>query len=203
MDEYGHRPATRAAPVDSGTPASPVPLATDPWRVWLCPNQQQRPRRTPPPTVTAVREPPTVTPKPTATPGPSVSASANLRTGPGTNYPLAGGMPQGTRLQIVARNARGDWYQLADSRWIWARLVAYPPADVAQAANIPPPPVPTPTPVPVIRAAPTIPPAQFSPAPSGCCKICSERGTPAATRASRARSSAISRLVARAMGDPF
>jgi hypothetical protein len=149
--------ATLAAPRDGETPTSPVPLASPANNT---------------PTVTAVREPPTATPKPTATPGPNVSASANLRTGPGTNYPLAGGLTQGAKLQIVARNPRGDWYQLADSRWIWARLVANPPADVAQAANIPPPPAPTPTPAPVIRAAPTVPPLQFSPAPVACCKVC-------------------------------
>ena len=45
---------------------------------------------------------------------------ANLRGGPGTNYPVVGGVKAGDALSIAARNAKGDWYQLASGAWIAA-----------------------------------------------------------------------------------
>jgi len=41
------------------------------------------------------------------------SSNANLRQGPGTNYPVVGGVKAGAPLEIVAKNEAGDWYQLA------------------------------------------------------------------------------------------
>lgn len=70
---------------------------------------------------------------PAATGNVTVKRNANLRQGPGTSYAIVGGVTAGQTLEIVARNAAGDWYQLADGKWIFAALVDGSP-DVAVAA---------------------------------------------------------------------
>ena len=55
--------------------------------------------------------------------GATARRNANLRQGPGTNYPIVGGATAGQPLEIVAKNQAGDWLQLADGRWIFAALV--------------------------------------------------------------------------------
>ena len=72
---------------------------------------------------------PTITPPP-ATPASTVRQPANLRAGPGTNYPITGSARAGQVLQIIARNAGGDWLQLSDQTWISAGLVANPSASL-------------------------------------------------------------------------
>jgi hypothetical protein len=115
------------------------------------------------PAATPDPPPPTNTPTPTALPaGPVVKSSANLRKGPGTTYPVAGGVKPGTPLTIVARNAAGDWLKLSTGAWIAAFLVDRVPS-VPVAKSIPPPPTarptarpkPTVTSVPVRMAVPT------------------------------------------------
>jgi len=89
--------------------------------------------------------PPSATVKPTDTPlSPDLATftvtpvavtvrGANLRAGPGTSYAKVGSLPQGQPVQVVARNAAGDWLQLADGSWIFAELVANAPnVSVAQ-----------------------------------------------------------------------
>jgi len=72
---------------------------------------------------------------------------------------------RGTELEIVAKNAAGDWYQVCcvdgQQGWIVARLVEVTgdPNLVQVAANIPAPPTDTPVPT----AAPTRPPQPTSP----------------------------------------
>ena len=92
---------------------------------------------------------------------------ANLRGGPGTNYPVVGGVKAGDALSIVARNAKGDWYQLANGVWIAASLVANAPAGLPVAAVIPTPPAtrppPIPTAPPAVRAAQAVPAQQCDP----------------------------------------
>ncbi len=94
------------------------------------------------------------------------SASANLRGGPGTNYPTVGSAKQGAVLEVVGKNEKGDWWQVKRGdgvAWI-AGSVATPGGDVgavAVAKNIPtpPPPPPTATAAPA-RAASTTAPTQ-------------------------------------------
>lgn len=74
--------------------------------------------------------PATETPIPTKVSEPTiatVASDANLRAGPGTDYTIAGGLLAGTTLTLVARNVAGDWYQLADGKWISAKLVSNAP----------------------------------------------------------------------------
>ncbi|MBE2236164.1 MAG: SH3 domain-containing protein [Caldilineaceae bacterium] len=85
------------------------------------------------------------------------SSNANLRQGPGTNYPVVGGVKAGAPLEIVAKNEAGDWYQLAAGNWIFAALVDGAP-DVPVAA------APAPAAAPAQEAAPA---TGGAPAPAG------------------------------------
>lgn len=91
---------------------------------------------------------PTFTPTtaPTDTPTPTTASvtnsNANLRSGPGTEFAVVGGVTAGTLLEVVAKNVAGDWYELEDGSWIAGFLVDNPP-DVEVAATIPSTPVPT------------------------------------------------------------
>jgi len=93
---------------------------------------------------------------------------ANLRAGPSTDYPVIGGVQAGQSLEIVARNATGNWHQLADGAWIAGFLVDNAPA-VAVAANIPAPSTPTATvtpPAPSTQPAEVMAPTQPPPPPA-------------------------------------
>jgi len=116
-------------------------------------------------------QPPTDTPVPAPQTAKAVNtnAQANVRTGPGTNYALAGTLDRGAELDIVGKNPAGDWWQLCcvngQKVWIAAFLVdtSGPVDAVAIAADIPaPPPVAAPAPVAPAPAAP----APAAPAPA-------------------------------------
>ena len=93
------------------------------------------------------------TPVPTSSTGAAtvtatiVKTGANLRAGPGTNYPRIGGAKAGQVIEIVARNPAGDWYQLANGAWIFGSLVANAPV-VPVAKNIVTSPAATPSAIP-------------------------------------------------------
>jgi len=130
---------------EEGLPLSPSPplLVTD------TPTLEPTPTDTPlPPTPTPI--PPTPTPEPAFVI--VLQDKVNVRSGPGTGYPVVGQVARNTRLEIVARNPQGDWWQVCcyqgQQVWIVARLVQTQgsTAAVQVAANIPAPPPPTPTP---------------------------------------------------------
>lgn len=73
--------------------------------------------------------------------GATAAGNANLRSGPGTNYPVVGSVSQGQALDVVARNPAGDWLQLGSNAWIFASLVSGAPTGLSVATNIPAPPV--------------------------------------------------------------
>lgn len=52
-----------------------------------------------------------------------VQQTANLRTGPGTTYALAGSITQGATVTIIGCNPACDWYHLEGGQWIAAFLV--------------------------------------------------------------------------------
>lgn len=153
---------------------TPTPLATaTPTAMPPTPTPAETP--TPIPTVTP-SEPPTATPEPptpAAKPVAVVSGSAqvNVRAGPGTAYTQVGSVPRGVEVEIVGRNAAGDWWQVCcvngQQVWIVARLVTARNAEaVPVAVNIPTPP-PQPTRPPAPPPQPTQPPApQPTPAPA-------------------------------------
>ena len=82
----------------------------------------------------------------------------NVRTGPGTLYPIVGGLSLGDVVEVVGKNAAGDWLQIAYNGregWIAAAYAELTDslAAVPEVAASPPPP-PTLTPMP---ASPPIP----------------------------------------------
>ncbi len=79
----------------------------------------------------------------------TTNAAANLRGGPGTDYPIGGGTTQGQTITLVGQSADGAWYQLeGGTAWIFALLVDNPPANL-----------------PVVEAPPLPPPAEVAPVP--------------------------------------
>ncbi|MCB0127386.1 MAG: lamin tail domain-containing protein [Caldilineaceae bacterium] len=125
---------------------------------------------------------PTEPARPTATPipsGPTANRKANLRSGPGTNYAVAGSAQQGQALRINGRNPLGDWVQLDNGSWIAAFLVNGVPTglNVVEAPALPTPlpvpptvtPVPSPPTATPVPAQPTAPPQPA--APSGEAKV--------------------------------
>jgi uncharacterized protein YraI len=92
----------------------------------------------------------------------------NIRTGPGTNYGLAGAAQVGETFRVTGKNAAGDWWQIdynGQTGWIFGQLVTATSTEgVAVAQNIPAPPTaapvpPTNTPAPPSTAAPAAPAA--------------------------------------------
>ncbi|MEZ4768739.1 MAG: SH3 domain-containing protein [Caldilineales bacterium] len=157
-----------------GPAASPTPeaTATRPFRPTFTPTVVST--DTPTPTDTPLPTD-TPTPLPTDTPTPEAPMAvvigdeeSNLRAGPGTNYDTVGQVARDTELEIIAKNAAGDWYQVCcvdgQQGWIVARLVEVTgdPNLVQVAANIPAPPTDTPVPT-RPPAPPTSPPQPTSP----------------------------------------
>ena len=61
----------------------------------------------------------------------TANRGANLRSGPGTNFPIVGGAVRGQVLAVAGRNAAGNWLRLTDGSWIAAFLVDGAPAGLA------------------------------------------------------------------------
>lgn len=159
LQAYLAPPAT-ATPQPAPTPAPPTarPAAASPTMAPAAPTAA-------PPTAA-----PTFTATATATPEPQkprvvADAEANLRGGPGTNYPIVGKMTPGKEAEIIARNNNGDWWRIAwdgaGQAWVAGLVVRVlgPIDTVAAAKDIPPPP-PTNTPAPP-------PPPTATPKPAG------------------------------------
>lgn len=98
------------------------------------------------------------TPTPNVSPQVIASSAINVRSGPGTDYNLAGALQQNEIANITGKNTSGDWWEInlanGQTGWVYGALVQTTGDTnvIAVAANIPPPP-PTATP------APTQPPA--------------------------------------------
>lgn len=60
---------------------------------------------------------------------PTVTVDANLRAGPGTQFEVIGGTVTGEALTILGQNETGEWFLLNNGGWVFAALVANPPAD--------------------------------------------------------------------------
>lgn len=78
-------------------------------------------------TITATVE---ATPVPAATTvvSPTTTTDANLRAGPGTEFPVIGGTVTGQTINIVGRNADATWWRLDNTGWLFGDLVLNPPA---------------------------------------------------------------------------
>lgn len=71
---------------------------------------------------------------------PTTNAVSNLRSGPGTEYPIVGSANAGDALDIVGQNSDGTWLALANSTWIATFLVNNVPADLPVVVPSAPPP---------------------------------------------------------------
>ena len=148
------KPTSADAPIATVEPTAEVKGTDIPTRV---------PAATLEPTATPA---PTDTPLPTATPTPAAphvvaSKAVNLRSGPGTNYPVVGAASIGKQYEITGRNPDGAWFEICcvNNTAVWvARSVVTIGGDagsVKVAENIPAPP-PTPTPKPTSPPAPAV-----------------------------------------------
>ncbi len=153
-----------ATPTETNTPGpAPTSSPTSTLTATRVPTSTRTPRPTGTPTATRTPRPTrTPTRAPTATPTPAPApyftvntALANVRTGPGNNYPVIGTAAQGERYDIIARNPanslRAAWLQFCcvneQSGWIYAPLliISHDLSAIPIASAIPQPPTPTPT----------------------------------------------------------
>ncbi|QLQ08335.1 MAG: SH3 domain-containing protein [Anaerolineae bacterium] len=92
--------------------------------------------------------PPTPIPEPAAKAVVN-TATMNVRSGPGTNYPITGRATRGTTFDITGRNAAGDWWQVccvnSQNGWVVGRLVNISgnTSGVEVVSDVAPPPAPT------------------------------------------------------------
>jgi uncharacterized protein YraI len=93
--------------------------------------------------------------------GPVVSQQANLREGPGTQYPVLGTAAPGSLVALAGQNVEGTWYQTSTNGWIAAALVANVPPGLPIVA---PPPLPSPTATPLPTVVVVVPPGAAPPA---------------------------------------
>ena len=111
-----------------------------------------------------------------------VSRSANLRSGPGTDYPIAGQASQGDQVTLLEQNADGTWYKVCCSNdnevWIAGFLLDIDgdAAGLPKAEGIAPPPTPTVSNPPA--AVPTVSPPVSAPvsAPAATSTLSKDRG---------------------------
>ena len=101
----------------------------------------------PPAAATATLPAPTV-PLPSATPESArvtANVNANVRSGPGTNYPVVGGLMTGESALVTGRNGDASWWQInlqGQSAWIANSVVtANAQAANAPVVSAPPPPL--------------------------------------------------------------
>lgn len=138
--------------------ASPTRLAAATQEVFVPTTTQSPPTATIPPTVAATPTPPAATTSP-APSGPTATATAahvvkavapaNVRSGPGTTYPIVGGMNVGDLASVVGRDSSAQWFAIAfagasgGTGWVSSLVASYDGSvndlPVIQAAAPPPP----------------------------------------------------------------
>ncbi len=133
------QPDTQVAAV-TATPIAPVILPTQPIVPQPLPTQAQ-------PT-----QAPQAVPTDTST-GPilKINTDANVRTGPGTNYPVLGGLPAGSTATAIGRDAGAQWFVITyynSQGWVFSGLAQYTGDTSSLPVIVAPPPPPTDTPVP-------------------------------------------------------
>lgn len=98
-------------------PASPAPppatntqVAFAPTAAVIIPTVTLEPTPAPAtPTSPPTEPPPTVAPTTDTSPRFTISSGANVRGGPGTNYPIVGGVAAGETVPVSGRSADGQW----------------------------------------------------------------------------------------------
>jgi hypothetical protein len=99
-----------------------------------------------------------------------VIITANLRSGPGTIYPVVGTALASAPITITARNADASWLQTSNNTWIATGLVTGVTAKTLPQFDAPPTPAattpPEPTPLLVVPPGVTAPTPTITPTPS-------------------------------------
>ena len=126
---------------------------------------------------------PAPAPEPTTPTGRVVGTQAlNVRSGPGTVFPVIGVARLGDEGELVGRSADGRWWAVSIPSapggvgWVSADFVLATNAENVPVMQGPPPPPPTPTPLPRPTATP-VPPAQPTPTPSAQINFTADRTT--------------------------
>jgi uncharacterized protein YraI len=132
---------------DDAGPPTFTQVARVPTRVVLIPTTTPVPTRKP--TAEATATSPAITPTKTETAEPvlTVNLPANVRSGPGINYPVIGGMQVGETAVPVGRDSAAQWFVIALSRgrgWL-SRFVANYDGDINSLPVVAAPPSPVPT----------------------------------------------------------
>ncbi len=148
-DASGQMGASRLVAVEVQLPGAPT----------TAPGESPMPEPTSPPagaTATTSSTEPTATATPEQAQVTS-NVNANVRSGPGTNYPVVGGLGEGQSALVTGRNADSSWWQISFQggvAWIANSVVtANSQAFNAPVASAPPPP-PTNTPLPPTATSP-------------------------------------------------
>ena len=115
------------------TPTS-IPVTSIPTSTKSRPTSTPSPRPTVRPTSTRT---PTRLPTRIPTAQPSVNVHANLREGPGVDFPVIGTLASGATVIVKSRTDSGDWIQLDSGAWIAAFLVDNVPSRLPIATHIP------------------------------------------------------------------
>ena len=70
----------------------------------------------------------TSTPPPGSVPATVQAQGINVRAGPGTDFPVVGGLGQGAQVRVLGRNEAGDWLQIqlpgGGRGWVFAPLLS-------------------------------------------------------------------------------
>jgi uncharacterized protein YraI len=158
--------------LNPGTAAPTQPIAQAPTIAPTAP--VVIPTATAPPAATATEAaPPTAAPtdtsaappatSPPTAPNFSITVPANVRSGPGVNYTVIGGLPIGSTAEVVGRDASASWYVInfqGGQGWVSNQVAQYTgDTNALPVVAAPPTPRPTATTVP-----PTAPPATARPA---------------------------------------
>lgn len=146
---------------------TPAPAPATATQVAVVPSPLALPTTTPAPTVippTATLAPPTDTAAPTAVASArlTINVGANVRSGPGTLYPILGGANAGEQFDVVGKDASAQWFVINYSTgqgWIAAFVTTFSGDLNSLPIIAAPPPPPTAVPTDTPRPAPTNPPA--------------------------------------------
>ena len=153
---------TRVQGTATTTPAAPQAQARETATATALPSTS---------TFTPTPELPPPAPSPTSTPVPTpyieVSATTNVREGPGTGYAVVDQLPAGTTASVIGRNPSGEWLvvRLPDGRPGWvAAWVVEVHNDLSGLPVMQPLPTSTPLPSPTSTSTPTHTPPTSTPA---------------------------------------
>lgn len=121
-----------------------ITVTVEPWPTGTA-SPTPEPTVTPIPTSTSTITPTATPPEPSPTPLTHVIINSNLRRGPGTAYPRAGGATAGTVVTATGRTIDGSWIQVDTGQatgWVLRSSIDHFPENAPVVIDIPAPPAP-------------------------------------------------------------